>query len=799
MTRLLGRLPGGPILASLWAHEVFGCPVSLLASLALVQTLQGVVKAGFRDPANPTIHELPLPLLAAVELAKCAVAVTLLYGGAGVRFWGKFGGRAVRYVSLPDEALPLHSMADDERDFALDEERRREDEGPAAQHHYTTKRIYLAVAPIVALYIIRHQLMVARRPYATQSTLDSVDALMILFVGLYTYLLLGRTTPLRHWTSAFLQITAISLVHRVVKVPEYSAATYSLLFLSATSTALILVVTCLVYHTLRDVPFHKLNIALFSSCFAVYALAMLLLPSPPPSTPHHQMHPRDVIASGIVLLLQITADFISLTILRRSSAFTVASTTLLSASLTPPLFHIVFWTVLPFHNVQWLAAALAIYAALSYLLDSPASPSSSASTNPTTLETPPLPQKRTLVFVALALAPLLGTLAFHRLTPLPRAGRSFVWNPETADMPRKMPHEYDALLSANETACTRRPLPVSSDWIGPGARPDFHAFDDVLLVVFFSHDRYDINLDGYREVYSQYFPNILFIGPASREDRGFLYSYDVVLDSYMSKEDFNAGWFKMGGRMAHHMLYTAVKDYPCYAGYLWAPFDALLNVPRFMQFPQDHIWYHSPFAERFVDNPAQQGQVEVQVLRPPAAIISERSAGEYLLEANAWGAGWIWCEKHMGLEVCMPAYERVPLHMRQRLEGFIGGPGHLIGGSADTLYLPGHLRSPFLDVLGTFLQTDCFLEIAVPTTLHLILPVGEEIAWVDHWWKHPPPWNTTYVREKWDEGYEVDSFHSFHWGDTQDDGFFGPNKNSVADMRTLLADSFERQRIRPPT
>jgi hypothetical protein len=54
----------------------------------------------------------------------------------------------------------------------------------------------------------------------------------------------------------------------------------------------------------------------------------------------------------------------------------------------------------------------------------------------------------------------------------------------------------------------RRPLPVSSEYVGPGARPDFHAFDNVLLVVFFSHARYDINLDGYREVYSPYFPNV---------------------------------------------------------------------------------------------------------------------------------------------------------------------------------------------------------------------------------------------------------------------------------------------------
>ncbi|KAJ7914770.1 hypothetical protein B0H13DRAFT_1872645 [Mycena leptocephala] len=103
----------------------------------------------------------------------------------------------------------------------------------------------------------------------------------------------------------------------------------------------------------------------------------------------------------------------------------------------------------------------------------------------------------------------------------------------------------------------------------------------------------------------------------------------------------------------------------------------------------------------------------------------------------------------------------------------------------------------FLDVL----QTDCFLEIALPTTLHLVLPVDEEIAFVDHCWNQPSPspTNTSFVRQKWEEGYEVDSLHSCHWGDIQDDGFFGPNKNSVAGhMRALFGDSFKRQGITPP-
>lgn len=59
--------------------------------------------------------------------------------------------------------------------------------------------------------------------------------------------------------------------------------------------------------------------------------------------------------------------------------------------------------------------------------------------------------------------------------------------------------------------------------------------------------------------------------------------------------------------MAHHMLYTVLSKFvtekDCYEGYLWAPFDAFLNVPRLSLFPSDRIWYHSPFGET-IENPA---------------------------------------------------------------------------------------------------------------------------------------------------------------------------------------------------
>ena len=88
-------------------------------------------------------------------------------------------------------------------------------------------------------------------------------------------------------------------------------------------------------------------------------------------------------------------------------------------------------------------------------------------------------------------------------------------------------------------------------------------------------------------------------------------------------------------------------------------------------------------------------------------------------------------EPHVGLDVCVPAFESAPSYMRERLSQLTNGT-RLLGGSADTLYIPQRYKSDFLHVLGIFLETDCFLEIAVPTTVHLVVQPDDVIQYVDH-------------------------------------------------------------------
>lgn len=51
------------------------------------------------------------------------------------------------------------------------------------------------------------------------------------------------------------------------------------------------------------------------------------------------------------------------------------------------------------------------------------------------------------------------------------------------------------------------------------------------------------------------------------------------------------------------------------------------------------------------------------------------------------------------------------------------------------------------------------------------------------------------MRQKWEEGYEVDTFHTFHWGEKTEDGVWTANPANIADVRALLVESAERQGV----
>ncbi|EJD41785.1 hypothetical protein AURDEDRAFT_186391 [Auricularia subglabra TFB-10046 SS5] len=390
------------------------------------------------------------------------------------------------------------------------------------------------------------------------------------------------------------------------------------------------------------------------------------------------------------------------------------------------------------------------------------------------------PRRNILASTELAVLAIIVLGVIYSIAPFARPDAEGHRMHSIALPPTRLPH------------CARKPL-ASHGWLR-GKPRTFHAFDDVLLVVFFSHARYDANVDFYRDVYAEFFPNVVFVGPASREDAGFAGSYDILVDSYKSDENLTTySEFRMAGRMAHHMLYTAMAEHDCYGGYLWAPFDTLLNVPRLLQFDQNRIWYHSPVVADYVPNPAQANATGKHA---PAANIGP-DPDEPHPNWSLMDGKWWYVSPYVGLPVCMPAYAKAPEAQRARLSSLTAPlpRPRLIGGSSDTAYIPGRLRAPFLRTLGLFLDTDCFMEIALPTTLHLVLPPGERMQFVDHWWIWQPPFSAEFVRKQWREGFEVDTFHTFHWGERNVDGDWKPLPQSVPDVRRLQAESARRQGV----
>ncbi|KAI0947456.1 hypothetical protein AcW1_007678 [Taiwanofungus camphoratus] len=601
-------------------------------------------------------------------------------------------------------------------------------------------------------------------------TVYLIASLATLFTMVLSLIFLSRPFNIVHWQAAFLQLCGFFVIQVGLIINPPSQSSHPILISTAISSSLFFVLLDHMYITHDGASLTLLHNALFASGFVIHAAVFITRDG----NGFHSLargHPYQIRPEALVgCFLQAASDLTALAVTFYRDAATEGIVTSFSVAM--------FALLVSFHTGLYMFIVcagcwLVIVASITYL-----SHHSDGGDEQSHGKRQAIPFRRVLGGVL-----LLSSMFYVAHT----ASREEILQ----ESPGRPSTIVDILRSAL-SRCRRRTLPSLTFW--PSKRT-YHTFDDVLLIVFFSHARYDANLDYYKEVYSQFFPNIIFVGPGSREDAGFAHSYDVFVDSYQSDEDLSdSKHYKMAGRMAHHMLYTVMKEHECYDGYLWAPFDTLLNIPRLQQFNQDYFWYHSPFGE-YVPNPAL-GDAEAnnnKSRHAPAANISPDPEIDLTSTWRGWGPDWWWGDPHVGLAVCMQAFHKVPFHMQQRLAAFTNGTTRLIGGSADTLYIPGRHRQAFLDTLGTFLETDCFLEIATPTVVHLVVPHDEPILFVDHWWIWQPPFNATFVRQMWSEGHEVDTFHTFHWGDRGPDGIWKSNPDHIPDVRRLLAESAQRQ------
>ena len=61
------------------------------------------------------------------------------------------------------------------------------------------------------------------------------------------------------------------------------------------------------------------------------------------------------------------------------------------------------------------------------------------------------------------------------------------------------------------------------------------------------------------------------------------------------------------------------------------------------------------------------------------------------------------------------------------------------------------------------------------------------------YWIWQPPFNASFVRQQWAKNMEVDTFHTFHWGEKDDQGVWSGEPRHIEDVRTLFKESAARQ------
>ncbi|KAI6147328.1 hypothetical protein BKA82DRAFT_4152496 [Pisolithus tinctorius] len=608
------------------------------------------------------------------------LATELLKSGYFLAAWfiqGRCDRGSFREVTTEEQALD---------DFVPSPEIVNHDDSPDLERRSTLTswspgdmRSMLIVTVTSAVYALRTFVDSRSRESADTATLYLNIPLTNLCILLILRTFLNRTFPASFWHAAVIQFSGLFIL-RDGLIDHIHASPWSLLLALAlcNSTFFSLIDMLNRLHQSRSI--YLINAIIFaSSCIIVLALSAFQI------FPTHECL-GGLTPANVFSVVEAGKDITAIYIVHRYDAVMQGISTSLASTFLITCFALRFYQA----SFALLGCLLMIIACVIYLHHLWQAPEGWCET--------PI-RKTRLAIVGLA---FVFSLAYsYTISAYWIAGFS----------PAASWNGYRLGDIENTQLCTPKQSPSHSFSQPQG---NYSHFDNILLIVFFSHARYNANLDYHKEVYSSYFPNatsILYIGPASREDAGFAHSYDVY-------DPWN---YKMAGRMAHHMLYTALQDNECFDGYLWAPFDTLLN----------------PF---LVPLPMGSSSTLNASRHAPVANISPDPSVNLTESWRGWGLDW--CDPHVGVSECMEAFNKVPLHLRESLAALTDGETRLIGGSADTMYIPGRHRKLFMEVLGLFLETNCFLEIATPTTLHLV------------WWIYQPPFNASFVRQKWAEGFE---------------------------------------------
>jgi hypothetical protein len=304
--------------------------------------------------------------------------------------------------------------------------------------------------------------------------------------GLYAFAGQHIGTPVLQ--STVLQLLGVSLAKVALSNASKSNFTSPLVLLSVTFTSACNVfVIHNIYHSHAPILLNRLNTLLFSFglCFHVLVCIYQAIFAPTSLT---ALVPEWTLHRISALIIRARLDWTVLSIIRDHDA--ILERVLYSLSLALLLLIISAINV-SFSLAILAGSSVALWASISYVSEELyKSHHLYDRDTPETDYPSPTRRRRTIagaIFAVLGLGSIIGA--------------------NEAILSRS---EHPILVSNAplRPTCQRRPLHFSPPPDSESDSRTYRHFEDVLLIVFFSHARYDTNLDFYRDVYAEYFPNV---------------------------------------------------------------------------------------------------------------------------------------------------------------------------------------------------------------------------------------------------------------------------------------------------
>lgn len=184
--------------------------------------------------------------------------------------------------------------------------------------------------------------------------------------------------------------------------------------------------------------------------------------------------------------------------------------------------------------------------------------------------------------------------------------------------------------------------------------------DDILLIVNYNFAYYD-SIEFLREIYSPYFPHIVFCGPKK--------------DSRVEYIDHQKGYF--GYKSISHVM----KKYPDFAGYFYINDDSVINCWNLRRLDKTKIWFRK---------------------------MSINTVGSHLLKST-----WIWWRTKWGLSALNKAQHSLPEMYKEALYKNMG-KNKAAGAASDLVYFPARLKDDVIFLADHYAKYSLFLEIAIP-------------------------------------------------------------------------------------